>query len=309
MPGRGTLNRWSTHLLIPLVRAYVRYAPFTCSKRSFWNRIVDPYFAWHSHRFLASTIFGSRIGGNTKDILQQYVYYFGVWEPHLTRWMSQRLAPGDTFVDVGANIGYFSLLASRLVGPDGRVVAIEPSPQIFDALKHNLARNGARNARAVNVAASDREGMVSLFSGPESNIGLTTIVDKQGYEFQCEVEAAPLSVVLRPEEMDNVRLIKIDVEGAEWLVVAGMRSLLERRDTQLEVAIEVSPQRLAKQGQCVEDIMKTFADAGFHRYSLANDYSASSYLPPRKDVRPVRVRAPVQSHTDLILSREDSEVL
>ena len=50
-------------------------------------------------------MFGSKIAGNTNDIIPQYIYYFGLWEPHLTRWIQRRLAPGDTFIDVGANIG------------------------------------------------------------------------------------------------------------------------------------------------------------------------------------------------------------
>lgn len=76
--------------------------------------------------------------------------------------MAERLKPGDVFVDVGANIGYFSLLASKLVGPGGRVVAIEASPEVFDLLRRNLELNKAHNVRAVNVAISDREGSLQL---------------------------------------------------------------------------------------------------------------------------------------------------
>src|SRR2546426_1213516 len=129
---------------VPLVRAYIRYAPFVAGKRSFWTRVVDPYFAWQSYEFVARTVFDRKIAGNTREMLQQFIYYFGVWEPHLTRWIAQRLAPGDTFVDVGANIGYFSLLASKVVRDSGTVVAIEPSPSIFSRMQSNLARNHAR---------------------------------------------------------------------------------------------------------------------------------------------------------------------
>src|SRR2546429_7961962 len=98
------------------------------------------------------------MAGSTRDILQQYIYYFGVWEPNLTRWIAQRLAPGDTFIDGGANIGYFTLLASKLVRDSGAGVAIEASPATFDALQRNLARNRARNGGAGNAAGSDCHG-------------------------------------------------------------------------------------------------------------------------------------------------------
>src|SRR5262249_10578177 len=134
---RTTKERFKS-LLIPLIRAYVRYTPRTIDKRLFWSKVVNPHFAWQSHEFVATTVFGTRLAGNTIEILQQYVYYFGMWEPNLTRWIWERLRPGDTFIDVGANIGYFSLLAAKRVGATGRVVAIEASPKIFSALQCNL---------------------------------------------------------------------------------------------------------------------------------------------------------------------------
>ncbi|SCF63177.1 hypothetical protein GA0115259_100393 [Streptomyces sp. MnatMP-M17] len=68
--------------------------------------------------------FGARFAVDTQDLIQRYIYLFGVWEPHMTRWLRGRLEPGDTFVDVGANIGYYSVLASQLVGDGVKVVAI-----------------------------------------------------------------------------------------------------------------------------------------------------------------------------------------
>lgn len=71
---------------------------------------------------------------DTQDLIQRYLYLFGAWEPHLTGWLRRRLRPGDGFVDVGANIGVFSVLAARLVGESGRVVAIEASADVHRRL-------------------------------------------------------------------------------------------------------------------------------------------------------------------------------
>jgi FkbM family methyltransferase len=302
-----TANPRVTRRLIPWVRAYVRYVPLSAGKRSFWMRVVDPYFAWTSHDFVAATRFGCQIAGNTRDIIGQYIYYFGVWEPHLTRWISQRLAPGDTFIDVGANVGYYSLLASRLVGESGTVVAIEASPRIFRALKDNLVRNRVQNVRAVNVAVSDRQGVSRLFQGPDSNCGLTTIVEeessKNDCQFECEVNTAPLSDLLTPQDIQHARLIKIDVEGAEWPVVVGLAPLLHCGRPDLEVVVEVSPQRLAHHGKRSEDLLKVFQEAGFQAYRLENDYSAASYLAPQIEKVPERIENPIEQETDILFSR------
>jgi FkbM family methyltransferase len=254
----------------------MRYVPILAGKRLFWNRVMDTYFAWHPYKFSATTVFGSKMVGNTRDILQQYIYYFGVWEPNLTSFIRRRIAPGDTFIDVGANIGYFSLLAANLVGKSGRAVAIEPSPKLFAALCHNLARNHMQNVRAVNVAVSDRKGVSKLFKGTEYHSGLTTTIEKRGLKFECEIEAAPLNAILYPEEMQKARFIKIDVEGAEWAAVVGMGQILCSGRTDLEIMVEVDPKLLANQGKRPEDLVKIFSDAGFYPYSLENDYSAGS---------------------------------
>lgn len=302
-----------THLLIPLVRAYVRYAPWNMGKQSFWTNVVDPHFAWHAYEFDASTVFGSRITGDTRDIIQQYIYYFGVWEPNLTRWMTQSLEPGDTFVDVGANVGYYSLLGSKLVGPCGTIVAIEASPATFKVLQHNLNLNSAQNVRSVNMAVYESESTVQVFRGSEYEIGRTTIVEnealKLGFEVECEIDAAPLCTILHGEEVQNARLVKIDVEGAEWSVVTGMEPLLHSGRGDLELIIEIKPECLARYGKCYQDLLGVMSIAGFYPYRLENDYSALSYLDPHAHQRPQRIRSELKESTDVVFSRRDCEQL
>ena len=309
----GILRDRLTHLLIPFLRAYIRYAPWSVGKRAFWARIVDPYLAWHAHEFVVSTVFGSQIAGDTRDIIQQYIYYFGVWEPHLTRWIVRRLVPGDTFIDVGANIGYYSLLASKLVGEYGNVVAIEASPATFKVFQRNLGFNRVRNVRAVNMVVYHSKTVMKVFRGSEYEVGETTILEdeglKRGFQVECEIDAAPLSTILRREEMQNARLIKVDVEGVEWSVVQGMLLFLNLSRPDLEIIVEIIPECLAHQGKRPEDLLNIFLDAGFYAYRLENDYSGQSYLPPHTDERPTRIRNRIQSCTDVVFSRQDAEQL
>jgi FkbM family methyltransferase len=297
--------------LVPLARAYVRYFPLAIGKRLLWRTVIGPRLFWVPRDFVATTRTGTRLAGNTRDKVQAHIYYFGVWEPNLTRFLGERLAPGDVFVDVGANIGYCSLLAAPLVGESGKVVAIEASPTLFSALRDNLERNGARNVRAVNKAAADKAGKLKLYLGPPDNLGMTSVLEDSvaGSSFECEVDALPLAEILSTDEIATTRIIKVDVEGAEAVVARGMAPLLSKCREDLEVVIEVSPERLASQSQSVDEIVGLFADAGFHAYALANDTDPLAYLPPIRLERPVRIREATREQIDIVFSRKDQESL
>jgi FkbM family methyltransferase len=299
---RSTLPR---KILTPLVRSYLRYFPGSAGKETLWNRMVDPYLAWQSHPFLARTRFGRCLAGDTRDMIQQYIYYFGVWEPELTDWITERLRAGDTFIDVGANIGYYSLLASALVGASGSVTAVEASPAIFRQLQANLARNRVTNVRSVNVAASDRPGTVPLFRGPEHNRGETSLFPGEGYVPDGAVEAAPLSTILEPQEIAGARLIKIDVEGAEGVVLPGLIPLLSSGRPDLELIVELHPQFLTGPGKRAEDLVKLVCAAGFDASRLDNAYWPLTYLADRKPALPRPLRLPIQDETVVIFSPRD----
>ena len=147
-------------------------------------------------------------------MVQSYIFNFGVWEPEVADVIVQNLAPGDVFVDIGANIGY-DFSAARRVGPEGKVVAIEASPSTFALLQANLKLNAyAKNARAVQVAASDRPGTLNLYDVSEYNIGAATTIASRGGLLAATVQARPVLEILDPDEIERVRLIKINVEGA-----------------------------------------------------------------------------------------------
>lgn len=305
------IRRWIriglTPFVIPCIRTYIRYSPLHIGKRALWMALGQR-FAGTPRKFRASTVFGSKIQGNTSDFLQRVLYYFGIWEPHLTHWLTKRLHPGDTFVDLGANIGYYSLLASRLVDSSGTVISIEASPRIFEQLQANLALNDARNVRAINVAVAESRKVVSLFRGPEQNIGATTLLESAGFEFDSNVEAAPLSEILHPDEIRRLRIVKIDIEGTELPALQGMIPLIRSARSDLEIVVEVEPQRLGQQGKTPEDLVALLSDLGFHPYHIQNDW-VSSYLPPYFEKRPERLRKTILSETLLVFSRIDAEAL
>jgi FkbM family methyltransferase len=304
-------------LTIPAVRGYLRYAPTPLGKRALWSVVMRHFLGLEPPEwdFTVSTVFGSKVTANTRDTICKYIYYFGVWEPNLTHWIRHRLSPGDVFIDVGANIGYFTLLASRLVGDSGKVIAVEALPAIFASLENNLKINGARNVRVVNCAAWDAEEMITIYTQPENLPGQTTVMpawaSKWHLENESQIPAAPLSAILKPEEFRSARLIKIDVEGAEWHALCGMRRLMSTCRDDLEVMIEVDAKMLEAEGRTSQDVLNFFGRYGFHSYRIENDYSANSYLGKNHARRPSRVRgAPITSdQTDFIFSRIDADSL
>jgi FkbM family methyltransferase len=302
------VKRMMRRILIPPLRAYFRYTSSCFGKTALWNNFVA-HLWWLESHVTAKTVFGNTVHVDAGDISGRYIYYFGVWEPNLTEWIRQRLRAGDTFIDVGANIGYYSLLASALVGTSGSVVAIEALPQIFGILKRNLQVNSASNVRAVNVAAWDRNDVVQVFTQPDNPPGTTTLIpawaEKWNLSARCEVPAAPLSTVLSWDEMQAARLIKIDVEGAEWHVLSGMSSMICAARKDLEIIVEVAPRMLEAEGITCQDLLHLFSTWGFNSYRIDNDYSAASYITRGVPVRPKRIETIPTSidQTDLVFSR------
>ena len=264
-------------------------------------RKAKDYVDWRCNdTIVCRTNFGAALHCRLTDTIQRKLAYFGVWEPNLSAYFERVLSPGDVLADVGANIGYYSLLGSRLVGASGRVVSIEASPEIFALLRENLRLNRAENIRAVNYAAAYEPGEMIVFSGPKDNIGHTSTIPLEGNVAVGAVVAKPLHQILTPEEMARCRLIKIDIEGAEPPVV---RSILENIGlfaNACEVAVEVSVQNA--------DLLEAFERAGFHAYYLENEYPDANYVRQRL-MAPRRFKGKIEKQSDFIFSRRDQESL
>ncbi|WP_433890758.1 FkbM family methyltransferase [Streptomyces sp. CA-111067] len=298
--------------LVTLGRWYVRNAPGAVGKAPLAARHLNPRLRDEPRRRVTETATGARFAVDTRDLIQRYLYLFGVWEPRMTQWLQRRLRPGDTFVDVGANIGYFSVLASRLVGPGGRVVAIEASHDFHRRLVQNAALNDRANIRAVHTAVSDRRQTLTFVLASSANMGANSIVPYAGpAESTFQIAAFPLPDVLQAEEIARARVIKIDVEGAEGSVVRGLAPLLDRLRPDAEITVEVTPERMAQLGDDVEELLRTMRDHGFHVYRLPNEYAPATYPTALRGPTavPTRWRGPVTTESDLIFSRTEAETL
>src|SRR5580692_1313109 len=91
-------------MLAYVLRVYYMRIPLRPGKKWVWDRIVVPHILWRPYRTAVQTAFGSRIGIDFRDTIQRYIFFFGIWEPVITRYVTGALRPGDIFIDVGANI-------------------------------------------------------------------------------------------------------------------------------------------------------------------------------------------------------------
>lgn len=160
------------------------------------------------------------------------------YEPHVTRVISRYLHPGAVVLDIGANIGYYTLLAAAAVGETGQVIAFEPSTDNCALLAQSVARNYFHNVTIYCQAAADRNCRVA-FGMDDSNGGISVTEPLIPTE---SVEAVVLDTVL--QDGPRVDLVKMDIEGAEGLALRGMKEYLRRHRPVL--VTEFSPYALAK---------------------------------------------------------------
>ena len=162
-----------------------------------------------------------------------HMIFEGYWEYWLTRHFAEVIRPGDTVLDIGANLGYYTLLAADLVGSAGQVVAIEPNPEVFRRLSASISVNGfapLTSARNVALASAGETGTRRFFV-PHGEPKNGRFVDSHEDEAVLAAHGALTDVMvgsLNPDDFQRVDFIKIDVEGAELAVLDHLRPILEK---------------------------------------------------------------------------------
>ena len=282
------MNSWLKSTIaalgLRLVRSYYRYVPLPLGKLFIWNKIVRPYLLWRPHECDATTRFGARMHIKFPDTIQAYIYFFGIWEPVISAYITRLLSPGDTFIDIGANVGYDTLLAASCVGPQGHVHAFEASPSIYRLLENNLKQNNPGNVSAHNIVICDDARAVDVYLHPDGNLGGTTIIaglaQRRSAALEGSVPGMPITAVLPEADILNARMIKIDVEGAEWQVIQGLAALLPRLSARTEILIEVNRDALRRHGATTEAFVRIFRDAEFSAFTLDTSDAVDHYISP-----------------------------
>lgn len=199
----------------------------------------------------------------------------GEYEPELAATLLRLLQPGQVFADVGANEGYFSVMASRLVGARGRVLAVEPQSRLQPVLRRNFALNHADNVTITAAVVSDSIGVAELNLAPSMNTGATSLIRSTRYALRQEtVPALPLAEMLARAGLTTVDLLKLDIEGWEYEAILGSREIF--RDGRVRaITLELHPEHLEKRGLGIAPIMAFLQEAGFRH---APEYETLVFL-------------------------------
>jgi FkbM family methyltransferase len=193
-----------------------------------------------------------------------YVHGFDPRE-RLTRHFIRLLRTGDCVLDIGANVGYYTLVAARLVGSAGCVHAFEPSPQTLPHLRTNARLNPLANIDVHGAAVTDRCGQTQFFMATPERTGYSSIRDL-GREAGGVTTVPTVSIDSLLDDLPAVRLVKIDVEGAELLALRGMRRLLERDRPFL--ILEVDDGFLRELGGAARQVCELLTERGYELHSI-----------------------------------------
>jgi FkbM family methyltransferase len=215
-------------------------------------------------RATVSTQFGFKMELHLHDWVDQHIYASGTYEEMTARTMAALLSPGDTCIDVGANVGFFTMLMATCVGSQGFVCAFEPSPPTRARLLRNVRLNQATQVTVREEAVTDIDGECLFFGGPDDHSGVASLRPGQASGRTYEVHTCRLTTCL-PESL-RPSLIKLDIEGAEYLALHGMSEMLQTQHPDL--IVEISRPQLADMGSSPSEVCALLTQWGYRMYRI-----------------------------------------
>jgi FkbM family methyltransferase len=189
-------------------------------------------------------------------------------EPLTTKIFKEMVHPGDTVVDIGSNIGYFSLLAAKLAGKQGKVYAFEPEPRNFKFLCKNIELNNYSQIAPFQKAVSNKKSTVKLYICNDTDTGAHTLREQHNSEYFngtagkfVEVDTLTLDDFFK-DSKQPINAIKMDAEGSEMAALMGMDRIL-KENKNIKIMTEFFPYAIKEMGHSPEEFIKKLLDHGF----------------------------------------------
>jgi FkbM family methyltransferase len=261
---------WMTRIASALVTGYIRHFPF---ERTKWRlmQMARSFLVVELHPGVFMRL--ANVTVIEKEIVRE-----GMFERETVEVFLALLSSGMTVLDVGANIGQYTLVAAHAVGPYGQVHAFEPTAEIASELRCNVALNEFQNVTINEVAVADSRGEQLLYCTDPGSPGTNTIMNP--VEQPCttsKVRTVTLDDYLAERGVSDVDVMKLDVEGAELLVLRGAERLL-RGPRAPVLLLEVNPRTLALSGSSAELLLELLKDWGYTYYPIAT-YGVQTHDP------------------------------
>ena len=282
---RRSLSRWlATHLAAaPVIEPYPGWVLGAGEKQGIGPWARRQLWRWLRAEFEGEWLDGLRLQLLPGNETSRAIFVTGRYEPNEFSWLDRLLQPGMVFVDVGANMGLYSLFAARKVTVSGQVLAVEPSRREYEILEENVKSNALKNVRLVKAAASDRQGTADLLVAPLRNSGHNTL-GSFGYGTPVErTEQVPterLDDIVQTAGLARVDVIKMDVEGAEMLALRGATETLRRFHPVL--LLEVSDRTLQHQGSSSREVLDFLAREAYRFFGFNPSSGQPQPLQPRQ---------------------------
>lgn len=237
--------------------------------RQFWRKAFATVGPHYVQRQVEDCVFNCYLKDGSGP--SRYLIKHSKYEPFQTSLIAKNISASGSVIDVGANLGYYSVICSKLTY--GTVFAFEPEPHAYAMLALNVSDNQRSNVRALNMAASDAPGTLAFYVN-KFNLG-----DHRAYEHEknishkITVDAARIDDMLRGHEhAEQIDVIKIDVQGFEYSVVSGMVETLDKNPN-VKIFTEYEPKSLLAAGTEPHKYLAFFFDRGFKAY-LINEAEA-----------------------------------
>jgi FkbM family methyltransferase len=254
-------------------------------------------FRWHRDKW------GCEFLLHPYYLLDREIIAFGDFDPSLHRFIEEQVKPGMICFDIGANFGGVAMHLGRRVSPGGKVHAFEPVPAVRARLKQHAERNGLDEVIAVHgVALSDKTGKMSMALAPcdVQNQGMASLVDRDNLALSvvCEVQTQTIDDFVREQNITRADLLKIDIQGAELMLLAGGEHTFGSLSPDL--LMEVCPDLLKTVGATSADLIRAVERYGYRVFelgrgglgrqlraeSLSPDYAASNVFCTKRDGKP-----------------------
>ncbi|MFC6266934.1 FkbM family methyltransferase [Frigoriflavimonas asaccharolytica] len=232
------------------------------------------YFFFHKHFFGRHQIFKGlekeilyrnniKIHLDLNDWIQQQIYFLGDYEKNEIDFLYQYLKEGDTFVDIGGNIGLFSLNASKILEKSGEIFSFEAFLPNYNIFGENIKFNNFNNIHLENLAISDEIGKLEIFyDDNENNVGMASAYLKD-FNKKLSVDCTTLDEFVKENKILEIKLIKIDIEGGEYKALIGMQNVLKNLKPTLIMEVNDIALKNANQSEAI--IIELLAKIGYSK--------------------------------------------
>jgi FkbM family methyltransferase len=206
---------------------------------------------------------------NPTEHIQQQLFWYGYYEKELGDLLKKMLRSNDVFIDIGANIGYFSLLSAS-ISPSVKVISFEPVKDLFEKMNENFSINDNKNIVAINVAVGEMNEQRELYLSAPDNLGMSSFYQPENYSGRNEkVEVIAFDDWFKKSGLTKIDLIKLDIEGNELAALKGMSAVLENQKPAL--IVEINPETLSQFGLKPLDIFNYLNQFNFDGFLISEN--------------------------------------